>query len=100
MTLLCPPKNNGYYELSTSFLEEFPYPIWTYKTDIQKQLIVKVQNIITYKNEYPDFDTTSLETEIDQLVYQLYGLSEEEIKIVEGTSTSLGDRELTSLGNK
>jgi len=29
-------------------------------------------------------DTTDLENQIDQLVYQLYGLTEEEIKIVEG----------------
>jgi len=29
-------------------------------------------------------DTSKLENEIDQLVYQLYGLTEEEIKIVEG----------------
>ena len=28
-------------------------------------------------------DTTALEKAIDQLVYQLYGLTEEEIKIVE-----------------
>jgi adenine-specific DNA-methyltransferase len=30
-------------------------------------------------------DTTALESEIDQLVYQLYGLTEEEIKIVENS---------------
>lgn len=29
-------------------------------------------------------DTTALEKEIDQLVYQLYKLTDEEIKIVEG----------------
>ncbi len=34
----------------------------------------------------PSADTSSLEGEIDQLVYQLYGLSEEEIKVVEGQS--------------
>lgn len=28
--------------------------------------------------------TSSLEPEIDRLVYQLYGLTDEEIKIVEG----------------
>ncbi len=32
----------------------------------------------------PQADTSKLEAEIDQLVYQLYGLTEEEIKIVEG----------------
>ena len=32
----------------------------------------------------PQADTSKLEAEIDQLVYQLYGLTEEEIRIVEG----------------
>lgn len=30
-------------------------------------------------------DTTDLKTQIDQLVYQLYGLTEEEIKIIGGS---------------
>jgi hypothetical protein len=29
-------------------------------------------------------DISALESEIDRIVYQLYGLTEEEIKIVEG----------------
>jgi type I restriction-modification system DNA methylase subunit len=48
----------------------------------QKELIEKVNLILEMKNE--NIDTTSLESEIDQLVYQLYGLTAEEIKIVEG----------------
>jgi type II restriction/modification system DNA methylase subunit YeeA len=32
-----------------------------------------------------DNETTDLENQIDQLVYQLYDLTEEEIAIVEGT---------------
>ena len=36
------------------------------------------------KKTAPKADTTALEKEIYQLVYQLYGLTEEEIKIVEG----------------
>jgi len=31
-----------------------------------------------------DADTSALEKEIDRLVYELYGLTEEEIQIVEG----------------
>ena len=33
---------------------------------------------------FPSTDTTALEREIDMMVYELYGLSEEEIKVVEG----------------
>ncbi len=35
------------------------------------------------KKYNPSADTSALESEIDRLVYQLYGLTEEEIKIVE-----------------
>jgi len=39
--------------------------------------------ILTDKKSNPQADTTALETEIDQLVYGLYGLTDEEIAIVE-----------------
>ena len=35
------------------------------------------------KKYNPSADTSALESEIDRLVYQLYGLTDEEIKIVE-----------------
>jgi len=43
-----------------------------------------MDKIIEIKLQDSTADTTYLESEIDQLVYQLYGLTEEEIKIVEG----------------
>ena len=39
---------------------------------------------IEEKKQNPAADTTDLENQIDQLVYQLYELTEEEIAIVEG----------------
>jgi adenine-specific DNA-methyltransferase len=42
-----------------------------------------VEQILEIKKQDPTSDTSSLEAEIDQLVYELYGLSEEEIGIVE-----------------
>lgn len=36
------------------------------------------------KKANPQADTSKEEAETDRLVYQLYGLSEDEIKIVEG----------------
>ena len=39
--------------------------------------------IISIKDCRPTADTSALESEIDRLVYQLYGLTDEEIKIVE-----------------
>lgn len=44
----------------------------------------RVCNIFSNKSDGINADTNDLETQIDQLVYELYGLTEEEIKIVEG----------------
>jgi adenine-specific DNA-methyltransferase len=50
----------------------------------QKPFVDLADQILAAKQRDPEEDTTALEREIDGLVYQLYGLSEEEIKIVEG----------------
>lgn len=50
----------------------------------QNKFIEKVDQILLLKKENPQADTTLLEQEIDAMVYELYGLTEEEIKIVEG----------------
>jgi len=42
-----------------------------------------VSNILNSKTNDKNIDTSHLEYQIDQLVYQLYDLTEEEIKIVE-----------------
>ena len=53
-------------------------------TETEELLLEKIVNqILTAKKSDPKADTTALEQEIDQLVYQLYGLTEEEIQIVE-----------------
>ncbi|WP_142454309.1 DUF7149 domain-containing protein [Gracilimonas mengyeensis] len=51
----------------------------------QEELSDLVSKILAAKKENPETDTSKLEAEIDQLVYELYGLSEEEIGIVEGS---------------
>ncbi|WP_228020096.1 hypothetical protein [Sphaerospermopsis sp. LEGE 08334] len=43
-----------------------------------------VDQILNAKKLDPNADTTALEREIDQMVYQLYELTPEEIKIIEG----------------
>lgn len=54
-------------------------------TETEELLLEKIVNqILTAKKLDPKADTTALETEIDQLVYQLYELTAEEIKIIEG----------------
>jgi len=53
------------------------------KTD-EAAIVSLVDRILAAKKKDPEADTTALEAEIDQLVYKLYGLTEEEIAIVEG----------------
>jgi hypothetical protein len=50
------------------------------------QIVALVDQILAAKAANPAADTTALESEIDQLIYQLYGLTAEEIAIVEGRS--------------
>lgn len=68
--------------ISKTYLEQLPIPP---ATSAQQQPIIDlVDEILTKKKQNPYEDTTDLEGEIDKLVYELYGLSKEEIAIVEG----------------
>ncbi|MCK5739728.1 Eco57I restriction-modification methylase domain-containing protein, partial [bacterium] len=49
----------------------------------QKQLEDIANQILTRKKADPQADTAIFETQIDQLVYQLYGLTDDEISIIE-----------------
>jgi hypothetical protein len=49
------------------------------------KLVNRVDQIIITKKSDPAADTSALEADIDRLVYELYGLTEEEIRIVEGS---------------
>jgi len=62
-------------------LESLPVLLLNQQT--QQPLIDLVNQILIIKTQNLEADTTSLETEIDQLVYKLYDLTEEEIKIIE-----------------
>ena len=54
----------------------------------QKPLISKLVNqILAAKYTNPDADVSELEKKIDQIAYLLYGLTPEEIAIVEGAET-------------
>ena len=70
----------GYLNVNQNNLSLLPIP--KLKDMAQQPFINIVDKIIEKKanNE----DTTDLENQIDKLVYELYGLSDDEIKIVEG----------------
>lgn len=58
-------------------------PIVLEDKEKQEQIENIVNNIANTKQANPSADTSALESEIDRLVYQLYGLTEEEIAIIE-----------------
>ena len=73
----------GYLRFIRQYLQEIPIA----KPHKKQKLKIETRSdqILTAKAENPEADTSELESEIDQLVYELYGLSEEEIEIVEGS---------------
>lgn len=86
----CPELNGGARELQKMCFERFPVPN---ATDRERALIVgNVDRILAAKKINPTADTSVLEAEIDQLVYKLYGLTEEEIAVVEGRGKQVADK--------
>lgn len=71
----------GAYTLKKATIDEFP--LKEIEVIQQQPFIEKVDHILALKQDNPEADTTTLEKEIDAMVYELYGLTEEEIKIVE-----------------
>ena len=61
-------------------------PIVLPNKQLERDLAVLADKIVNTKRDNPSADTSLLEFEIDHLVYQLYDLTEEEIKVVEGES--------------
>lgn len=61
-------------------------PIKKVSKEEQHPIIELIDKIIEQKTLFSESDTTAEEREIDRLVYDLYGLSDDEIAIVEGTN--------------
>ena len=80
-TKLLAKLQNGFYEPSAIFMNTLPIPTPDKNTEIKIGL--HVAQILEAKRSNPGADTSALEREIDVLVYQLYGLTEEEITVVE-----------------
>ena len=72
----------GTRELRKVFFDKIP--VKQISEEQEKPFEVLVNSILKIKKQTPTADTTHLESQIDQLVYQLYDLTPEEIKIVEG----------------
>jgi hypothetical protein len=67
-----------FYEPSSIFMKDFPIPT---ATESQRQ---EIENLVQKCLDANGKNVKNIETEIDQLVYQLYELTPEEIQIIEG----------------
>ena len=74
-------KEDVFPEIQTYLYEQLPIPEAT--STKQQPIIDLVDTILAKKKHNPQADTSVEENAIDQLVYQLYGLSREEIRIIE-----------------
>ncbi len=72
------------YQVDKEPLMNIPLP--AVNATMQQPIITIIDRILEAKSINRQADTSSLESEIDRLVYKLYELTEEEINIVEGTN--------------
>ncbi len=75
-------KKDDFTQLTMNDIRKLRIPIPTPNQVVNIENIV--DQILTAKKSNPKADTSELEKEINQIVYELYGLSEEEIGIIEG----------------
>jgi hypothetical protein len=78
-------KQGGWFEVQPDGLESFPIP--TVPPEKQKRVEHLVDRILAAKAQDASADVSALEREIDQLVYALYALTVDEIKLVENAQS-------------
>ncbi|WP_208370422.1 DUF7149 domain-containing protein [Helicobacter pylori] len=72
------------YRYKKAFIERLPIPQITEKNqELARKITDSTKQILALKAKDPKANTQRLEKEIDALVYQLYNLTDEEIKIIE-----------------
>jgi hypothetical protein len=90
----------GYYSYEKRFIEKLPIRTIDFSNPAEKaqhdKLVALVDNMLELQKKYHDArmerdkelyerQITIVDAQIDRLVYDLYGLREEEIKVVEGS---------------
>ncbi|HNP20136.1 MAG TPA: TaqI-like C-terminal specificity domain-containing protein [Fulvivirga sp.] len=68
-------------KIKVNELKRLPFKLPNNETE--KKLADSAMEILEGKEKNPNFDSTDIENNIDQLVYKLYDLTEEEIEIIE-----------------
>ncbi|TVQ85123.1 MAG: class I SAM-dependent DNA methyltransferase, partial [Bacteroidetes bacterium] len=80
---VCVIRSGGYIEVKPQYFEQIPIPVVSEKT--KSALIELANEAIKRKKQNQKTEISEIETHIDQLVYQLYDLTEEEIQIIENS---------------
>jgi adenine-specific DNA-methyltransferase len=71
----------GDYHIYPEHLRNLPIPLAP--QPIQQPAIALVEKIIAAKASDPKADTAALERQVDNVVYRLYNLSYEEVRVIE-----------------
>lgn len=83
---ICVIRSGGYIEVKPQYFEQIPIPNLDSKA--QTKLTELAEKAIQEKGNNQQADVSEIESQINQLVYQLYDLTEEEIKIIEKAEPS------------
>jgi len=73
--------DNGGYMMQKALVEKIP--VLQASSAQQAPIISLVDRILAAKKRNPAADTSALEREIDEKVYRLYGLTDDEIRVIE-----------------
>lgn len=73
-----------YLSFNGIYLEQIPIKFST--PAMENTIVYLVDKILSTKKEDPTADTNKLEKEIDQIAYKLYGLTNEEIDVIEDSA--------------
>ena len=86
ITLISPYVQGKYYNYSKSYIEKLPVKFPTSKKEelIADKITAKVKEVLKLKKNGDD--TKTLESEIDSLVFELYGITADERKIIEDST--------------
>ena len=76
-------KKDDFTQITLTDIRQLPIPV--IPMDIQQPFINKVNAIFTTKQN--NQDTRQLEQALDAMVYALYGLTDDEIKVIESANT-------------
>ena len=78
--------SGGYFRFKTDFLKPFPLPEILNIEDTRpfEELVTRI-----VENNKLNLDVEGLELQVDNLVYELYGLTDNEIEVVEGLSSQI-----------